>query len=919
MTGAEVLLGRSAELGVLESLLDDVDRRGRALLVVGEAGIGKSALFEAAAAGAVARDVQVLRAAGVQSESHLPFAGLHLLLGPSLGRAADLPTPQRDALRAAFGEVEASEEGIDPLAVALATLTLLRDVADRRPLLVLAEDVQWLDERTASILPFVARRIEQDPIVLLASARELPAGPFSDARLEQLDLTGLDDEAARALVDRVAPGLDEVLATRLVTEARGNPLALGELGVAWRDLPVGTVLSRAPLTTRLRDTFTERMQSLEPGCRTFLLVTALHHGGSADEILAAGGVLTGEARGVADLQQAVDARLIETDLGGVHFRHSLMRAAIVDAAGDADRRAAQSALAEVVADPDRAVWHRSAAALVPDEALAVALDGLADRARRRGAVDDAFAARVRAASLSDDVTARGRRLVDAAELAVELGRTDEVRRLLDEAERQELEPRDRGRAALRRRMVEGRAWSDVGQVRDLVDLAVETSAAGDTDGALAAMTSAAITGWWINFDQDRREVLVDGADALHVEPDDPRLVGIVGMADPVGRGRAVLAQLEALPPDEVDDPGLLSTLGSTASMLGRPDLAIPMIDRSIRGLRAQGRLDYLSSALTSRSWLAWYGGDWDLAASCSAEAARLGEQTERRVNEAMAHLVQAALLAARGDTDGASTVLDDVEAFLQLLSAAPILALATYVRGVAAFADGQRDRAYELLAPLLPIGRVAERAVVSQGALTLYFDAAASTGHGDEAAAVLAELAEGAERSGSHAMSTGVLYGRALLADDEHADAAYEAACSSALQHLPFALARLRLIHGIRLRRQRRIGDSRLPLREARDAFDRLGALPWGERARQELRATGEASQQRLPAAPELLTAQELEIARLAAAGMTNKQIGQQLYLSHRTVGSHLYRSFPKLGITSRTELSGVLGLTAGGAEDPAR
>jgi DNA-binding CsgD family transcriptional regulator len=904
----DALLGRTVELARLDGLIGDIGERGAALVVVGEAGIGKSALMDAAAQRAAAAGVQVLRASGVPSETQLAFAGLDQLLRPQVHRIDALPAPQRDALRAAFGEIDVEADGIDPLAVALAALTLLRDVADEHPLLVVAEDIQWLDERTASILAFAARRLEQDPIVLLASARDMPIGPFADARLEQVALTGLSDEDATTLLQRHAPDLDDLLRTRLLEEARGNPLALVELGIAWRQLPAGTVLSsHVPLTTRLRDTYTGRIRSLPDACQVFLLVTALNDGGSPAETLAAGAMLTGEPRALADLSQAVEERLIEVEHGGLRFRHPLVRAAIIDSSEGADRRAAAAALGEVVEDRHRAAWHRAAAAVLPDGELADELDEVAETAYRRGAMVDAFAARERAAALSPDTRSKGRRLVSAAEVAAELGRADAVRRLLDEAEPLDLEPPDRARAELRRRLADGTAWDDVGQVRDLVTLAVETSAMGDTDRALAAMTNAAITGWWINFDQDRREVLIEGADALHVDPDDPRLVGIVGMADPVGRGRAVLAQLEALPPREVDDPALLSVLGSTASMLGRPDLAVPLIDASIRGLREQGRLDYLSSSLTTRSWLAWYGGQWDLAARRSAEAARLGEQTERPVNLAMAQLVGAALAAAHDDTDEARQILDEVESFLRPLGAVPILALAAYVRAVAALADGDRDRAFQLLAPLLPLGRVAEFAVVNQGAITLYFDAATQTGHQAEARAVLDELATGAERSGSHAMSTGVLYGSALLADDDRADDAFAAAFSPALARLPFAEARLQLAYGTWLRRQRRISHSRVPLRAARDTFDQLGAIPWGDRARQELRATGESSHQRKAAASEALTAQELEIARLAAKGLTNKQIGQQLYLSHRTVGSHLYRVFPKLGITSRAELASVL------------
>ncbi|HEX7132215.1 MAG TPA: AAA family ATPase [Iamia sp.] len=899
------LLGRDLAQARLGALVDGVAERGAGALVVGDPGIGKTALVTAVAEQARADGLRVLRTSAVPSEAHIPFAGLGQLLQPVVDDLSGLPAGPRDALMAALGHLD--RDVPDPVAVALAALGLLRDRAAEAPILVVAEDVHWLDRLTGDVLAFVSRRIETDPIVLLASTRELPTGGLADARWEEIVIEGLDEDSAATLVARHAPDLAPHLRARLLDEARGNPLALVELSIAWSRLPPGTLISSwVPLTDRLLASFASRVGALPPPCRALLLVAALDDGDERAEVVAAAGALVDTPVGDDDLRPAEEERLVEPGGHRVRFRHPLVRSAIRGSTDPAAQRDAHAALAAVVADPDRAAWHRAAATTAPDEAVAAALEAAADRAARRGGAVVAVTALERAAALSPDPATRGRRLVRAAECAADLGRPDVAGRLLDEAEPLPLDPVERARAAWRRKLLGDGVWRDVAQVREITAITDRMAAAGDVDGALDALVTVAVAGWWTNFDDDRRRLVVEAAERLPVT-DDPRLLSVLAMAAPVDRGALVAARLRRLgSATDVEPMGLL-LLGSAASTLAHHEQAADILDLAIPGLRRQGRLSNLSGALAARASAAWFLGTWDLLGAIATEALRLGDETERPANAASARTHLGALAACRGDGDEATALADEVEQFFRPLGAVPLLDLAANVRALVALAAGRPDDAYDRLAPVFALDQLGQSVPLKHNAIPTYLDAAAGSGHVAEARAVVEALAPLARRSGSPIMAAGVAYGRALLAEEGDAERLYAALLASDIARWPFLHARALLAHGAWLRRQRRVTEARVPLRAARDLFDGLGAVPWGERARQELRAAGEASAQRRVAVTEQLTAQELEIARLAASGLTNRQIGQRLFLSHRTIGSHLYHLFPKLGITSRTELAGVL------------
>ena len=388
----------------------------------------------------------------------------------------------------------------------------------------------------------------EDPIVVLVSSRGTPSGPLADARIEEIELNGLDEADSRSLVDLHAPSLDPSLRERLLEEASGNPLALIELSRQWSGLPLGTIVPPlVPLTDRLAATFVDRYGELSEPTRLLLLVAALDGGNFGSESFTAAASLARAPVDPSLLDEAVGARLLRLEGGQIRCRHPLVPAAIAQVSDLSRRQAAHAALGAAHRDPDRSTWHLAAAAVGPDEEIAAALDDVADRARRRGAMDVAVAARERAAELSVDPARRGRRLVRGAELAFDLGRPDAADRLLDAAERLPLDPIDRARVAWRRRIVGDGACRSVEQVESLVRIVGQMVDAGDVELAVDSLVTVADTAWQTNFDAGRRAAIAGAAEALPVRRDEPRLLNVLGLAQPVEQGFTVVDRIRAHP------------------------------------------------------------------------------------------------------------------------------------------------------------------------------------------------------------------------------------------------------------------------------------------------------------------------------------------------------------------------------------
>lgn len=903
-------LGRAPETAALDDLLAGVAERGAALAIRGEAGIGKSALLAEASRRAIQRGMSILKACGVESEANLPFAGLHQLLRPVLGAALELPAPQRDALLAAFGMTDAAAPAL--FLIALAALNLLCEISSAKPLLLIAEDAHWLDRATCDVLAFIARRLDSEPIVLLIAIRDGFETPLDGAGLAELRLAPLDDRAASALLDAHAADLGASTRARLLETAAGNPLALVELPAALASEPVsdGTVLPPIlPLSTRLERTFAARVSDLPAPTRTLLLVAAVDDAGLLAEILAATSELIADAPAIEHIGPAVRARLIEVDDTHLQFRHPLMRSAIHQAATMAERHAAHAALGKVLtAQPDRRAWHRAASIVGYDEDAAADLEAAAARAQHRGGSLVAVAALERAAGLSADPELRARRSLAAAELALYFGRVDVMHRILERAGTLEVP------ALERRRVVWMRALAlylhdtalGIAKVRALLDI-LDDVAADDMEHVLNAIMLAAVRCWWIDPGEEARARLVAAIERLPGIERDPRLVAVRAFLAPVERCAQVRDALVRAELPSRDPAGSNRTFGLAAVAIGDFEQAHRYLSVAVTSLRAEGRLGLLARGLVMQAWTATLLVNCSVAAPAAEEGERLAAEAGEPLFAAGAQVAKAMLAALRGDESEVEELVTKAERVALPIRASAVLAFAQMARGLASLGAGRHTEAYEQIRRTFDPTDPAYHPFMRCWAIGDLAEAAAHSEHRDDARALLKELEPLAVQTPSPWFHAAMLYARPVLADEDDAEKLFGSALQADLSKMPFTRARLQLAHGAWLRRRRRVGESRAPIRSARDAFDALRVPPWAERARQELRASGETSRRRTPEARDLLSPQELQIAQLAADGLSNREIGQRLYLSHRTIGSHLYRLFPKLGITTRSQLRGAL------------
>ncbi|MEJ2856832.1 MULTISPECIES: LuxR family transcriptional regulator [unclassified Saccharothrix] len=866
--GGVRLIGRDVERKRLAEVLDGIAERGGALVVRGEVGVGKSALVADAVV-----TCRVLGTVGTEAEAHLPFAGLHRLLHPVRHGVETLPAPQRDALATALGTAEGPTP--NPYLVGLATLSLLSEEASTRPLVVVADDAHWLDRSSAEVLAFVARRLDSEPIVLLATVRDDTPSPFDD--LPTLPLDPLTDDAAAELLTTTAPDLTPDERTRLLHAAAGNPLALTELPTH-------------PTERRLERAFLDRVATLPPATAACLLAAAVNDGDSEDEARTAAAALFGPIDATA-FAPAVKARLVEIEHGAVRFRHPLMRSAI---ANSTDTRPVHQALANLLKDhPDRQVWHRAAATDAPNEAVAADLTHAANRAQRRGAVHTAIEALERAARLGT-TPQRAPRLLRAAELAVEAGRRDVVDRLVSEAERLPLEHHQRATATwLVSAFDDGIA--DGSGAMALADLAQSAADVEDPDLATRILWGAGMRCFWTEPGKEARDALLAVADRLLPDPLDPRAVAIAAYLAPTTRVDTVLSGLAALSSET--DPQRARYLGSAALQVGAFDLAARFSGLAVPGLRAQGRLGLLTRALAVQAWSRVRLGDITRARPAAVEAEKLAVETNQPYLIGFAQAIQAEIAALRGDPRQATALATEAERTGLTAAARPVLSTARRARALAATAEGRHTDAFTDLRRLFTPTDPAHHAALHHYVLPELTDAAVRSNRTEELAALLSTL----PLTASPAFRFGLHYANAVLTPS---DKSFAQALNTPW---PLDQARAELAMGEWLRRNRRVVEARDHLRTARDTFDTLGTPLWGDRARQELRTTSETSPNRSPNARDLLTPHELGIAQLAAEGLTNREIGQRLYLSHRTVSTHLHRIFPKLGISSRTELGNAL------------
>jgi DNA-binding CsgD family transcriptional regulator/tetratricopeptide (TPR) repeat protein len=900
------LIGREREVSTLDALLAQVGKGGGALLIRGEAGIGKSALLAAASDHAENAGMQVSRMSGVRSEMPVVFAMLHQMLRPLLAQAHGLGQQYRHALVATFGRDDPATS--DTFTISIAVLELLAEVGRKAPLLVTVDDAQWLDSKTAEVLGFVARRLGPEPVALLIAVREGYETSLEGFDVPELRLQALNETWSSTLLDARAPCLSPGLRARVLAEAAGNPAALVELAVAPE--PGHAVFGRPerlPTTAKMREVFADQFLHLPAATQTVLLVACADERATVSEVVAAAADID-EYFGVSvdDFVPAVHSGLVEVDHTQVNFRHPLIPASIYENEPAARRCRVHAALATVLADdPNRRAWHRAASTTGLDEALANELITARFGDEPRGRPGMRVAALERAAELTSSTSQRQQWLLRAAEIAVELGHPDRARLLLGEISHDACGPLDEVRVQLVWDMVDNRLGADPRAIGSLTDAAIQANSGGQTELALRLLQAAAVRSWWSNAGWDVRSRVAAAARQVEVLDGEPRVLSILAITDPEGAAKA-LFELGSETTAVGGTTESTFALGTAFHMTGAFHRSFILLTEALRGLRRQGSPWVLPQALAQQAWNAIYVGDYGVAIADAEEAAEVARCLGQPCWEAVALTALSMVAAIRGNGTTVERSLAQAESLALAIGASVALTDAQLARAVMALGAGRYEEAFEHMQRTLEPRSPAHHYLRSAWGIGELAEAAVHAGRVDEARGQLIRFEGSAYPDLSPCLRFGLLYARALLAHEDDADALFQAALRQDLTSWPLYRARLLLHHGIWLRRHRHVVRARMPLRAAYESFLALGATLWGGRARQELRASRETHHNGVGAWVQL-TEQELQIAHMAAHGLSNREIGQRLCISARTVGSHLYRIFPKLGIATRAQLAAAL------------
>ena len=900
-----MLHGRRNECARIEDLIASARGGDSGSLVLrGEAGIGKSALLAHAAD--LGTGMRVLRDTGIETESELPFAGLHRLLLPVRHLVDLLPEAQCSAVRSAvgLGPVAATDRWL----LSLAVLNLLAEAAVDAPVLCMIDDAQWLDSASTDALTFVARRLHADGIALLFAARDDPLRSFDAPGLPELCLAGLDEAAADALLaERARVPISATVRDRMLRDTLGNPLALAELAETLTAAQLGgsaPLPARLPVGTEVEHLFGDRVRRQPADTRTLLLVAAANHSDELDLVVRAAGSL-GVAVGALDAAEA--AGLVTVTGGTLTFRHPLVRSAIYRGATSHARRAAEQALADALdaeKDGDRRAWHRANAATGPDDGIATALAHVGDRAGDRGGHVAATAAYERAAELMADEDARAVLLADAGQAAWLAGQPDRARGLLDRAAPARSDAVLRGRIAHLRGSIEAACGAPAAAYATLL-AGAELIAEADPDHASRMLSEAGQIAWGTG-DLPR---IAEAGRLLAALPTtaNPGARAIVGLAkfmagDGAGAARELAAAADLA--ETCDQPQMVM-LAAAGAMFGGDDVrAIDLFTRAVARVRTAGAAATLPVLLAPLSTIEMFTGRYGAATTDATEGLRLATETCQDNPAAHARSVLAWLAAVAGRSEDCVALANEALAHAIGQRLGPHAAIATWALAHHDLVAGRPELAFDRLQALAAAAPGEGNQMVSLFATADLVDAAIRT---DEHAA--ARLALG--RLQAWAANTTAPWTRALVArcqgllvPDEDGDQHFVDALElHARGGRPFDTARTELMFGARLRRRRRRAEARKHLRNALEIFERLGATPWAEHARAELLATGERARRRDVSTLTQLTPQELQIARLVAAGSTNKTIAAHLFLSPRTVDYHLRKVFSKLGLSSRNEL----------------
>jgi len=905
------LVDRRAERGMLDRLVEAVCAgQSRALVLCGEPGVGKTALLQYLIERAA--QCRVVQIAGVESEMELAFAGLHQLCAPLLDGLGDLPERQGDALRVVFGM--SSGPAPDRLLVGLATLGLLAQVAEERPLVCIVDDEQWLDRASAQVLGFVARRLAAESVCVVFGAR-VPSSYLEG--LSQLPVAGLAAADARALLDAaVSVPLDSWVRDQLVAETGGNPLALLE----WpRALTTAqwTGGFGLPGAVRLQggvaEGFGRRLAVLPEKTRRLLLIAAADPLGDAGLVWRAAARLRIDAEAA---EPAVEEGLVEFGTR-VLFRHPLVRSVVYTSASVGERRRVHAALAEVTDaqhDPDRHAWHAAHAAAGPDEDVAAELEGSAGRAQARGGLAAAAAFLERATTLTLHPEKRVERALAAASAQVRAGAFEAARDLLSIAKAQAPSDCQQARIDLIQAQLAFATTRGSGAPQLLLEAAqrLESIDAGLARSTyLQAVTAAIFTddGTVGDVGQLARaaadapspagtptavDLLLDGI-AAHYNQGYTAGARILRTAfDQFGTGMSAEDELRGL---------FLASMLASQHLLDH-DRWQRISDRHVELARSLGALSELPLALPIKVLCLAYAGELTDAAALSQELQAMTEALGKGFPP------YAALIVAgmRGRPGEVSDLIDAARSDLSQRGEGYAMTVATWASAMANNGVGNYQAALRSASHRQPSSLIARLSVGSFRAIELV-EAAVRCGHTDVAVDTVNKIAEVTTAAGTDWARGVEARCRALVNEGPEVEELFrEAIARLGRTRLRPDLARAHLLYGEWLRRERRRGEARVELRLAHNMFEEMGMEGFAGRTGRELEATGETARRRTIAPdPQLLTAQEAQIARMARDGHSNPEIGARLFISTRTVEYHLQKVFTKLNVQSRRQLDRVL------------
>jgi DNA-binding NarL/FixJ family response regulator len=901
----------------MNRFLSKAEATGAALILSGEPGIGKTLILDLAAEMAAASGITVLRGRGVQAEADVPFGVLNQVLLPLERYVPRLEDMQRRALKAPLG---AGDVGVpDRLRVSAAVIELLRLARADSGLILIIDDLQLLDELSADVLGFLARRTSGARFGFLSSTRRGADSFFDVSSLPVHELPPLTETAAGELLTSRFPALGAQVRARILAEARGNPLALLDLPDALSDpqRAGSTALPPAlPLTPRLLSGFSATLATLKDTARRLLLLAALDGTGDMRVLAAA----RESGPGPDPLAMAERAHLLHLDEAWhrLAFAHPLVRSSIIELASDEELRAAHQDLAALFSDdPDRCAWHSAAAAQEPDERVAAQLEHVALRSLQEGDAAGAVAAMMRASDFSEDPAERGRRLARAAITGVEVsGERLRASSLLMDALRQDGGIRDSLEAKIAASYLLMTHSGDVDESHRLLASAIGSVTRLDggspSEVALYALMVSCFFGGRAALWQPFHEAIE------RLGPEVPETLRLCGetFADPVSASQQALKRLSAAIDDLPEDSVEVIRLAMAATFVDR----LPGCRAALREVVRSGRTEGgpVVSAIHSLNMLGvdhFQTGQWDQAADYAAESLRLCEERDYVLPAHVSRFIQASLAAVQGDFARTRTATAEMLGWAVPRNVRAIECYAWRARALAAAGAGDYEDAYRCATQISPAGHLPSHSPhVLYVALDLV-ESCIRTCRRAEAAAHVAAMEAAGIAAISPRLRMIVMGCKAMVAADSRAahDLFAEALAVTESDRWPFEHARLQLSYGERLRRSGATRESRAQLVAALEQFEWLGARPWAAHAREELRATGQARTRGMPRGCEPLTAREQQIAALAAHGMRNRDIAERLFLSERTVATHLRHAFPKLGVTSRAALRDALEAEAQG------